>query len=44
MAGIGLAGVPFSKWFRYALPLVLKQSVWIFIILAAAVLTNYGPF
>ena len=44
MAGIGIAGVPFSKWFKYALPLVLKQSVWILIVLAYAVISNYGPF
>lgn len=44
MAGIGLAGVSFSKWFKYALPLVIKQSIWIFIVLAIAVVTNYGPF
>lgn len=44
MAGLGLAGVSFTEWFKYALPLVLKQSVWILAILAVAVFTNYGPF
>jgi uncharacterized ion transporter superfamily protein YfcC len=44
MAAIGLAGIPFSKWFRFALPLVLKWSVWIMLILAIAVQINWGPF
>ena len=44
MASLGLAGVPFSKWFKFALPLVVKWSVWVLIVLAAAVLINWGPF
>jgi len=27
MAALGLAGIPFVKWFKFALPLVLKWSV-----------------
>lgn len=44
MASLGLAGVSFKKWFKFALPLVLMWTVWIFIVLAIAVVTNYGPF
>lgn len=44
MACIGIGGISFGKWFKYALPLVLKLSVWIFAVLAFAVLTGYGPF
>ncbi len=44
MACIGIGGISFGKWFRYALPLVLKLSVWIFAVLAFAVATGYGPF
>jgi uncharacterized ion transporter superfamily protein YfcC len=44
MACIGIGGISFSKWFKYAFPLILKWSVWVFIILAYAVFTGYGPF
>ncbi|MCI7617893.1 MAG: AbgT family transporter [Firmicutes bacterium] len=44
MASLGLAGVSFKKWFKYALPLVLLWSVWVCIVLAIAVMTGYGPF
>ncbi len=44
MASLGLAGLSFNRWFRFALPLVIKWSIWICIILAAAVLTGWGPF
>ena len=44
MACIGIAGVSLNKWFKYVYTLVLKWSVWVFIILAYAVVTNYGPF
>lgn len=44
MACIGIGGISFGKWFKYALPLVLKISVWVLIVLTFAVLTGYGPF
>ncbi len=44
MACIGIGGISFTRWFKYALPLILKWSVWVLIILAFAVITNYGPF
>ena len=44
MASLGLAGVPFTKWFKFALPLVIKWSIWVCIVLAIAVITGYGPF
>lgn len=44
MASIGLAGVSFSKWFRFASGLVLKWTLWIMIVLAIAVKINWGPF
>lgn len=37
MASLGIAGVPFGKWFKYAWPLVLKWSIWTCIILAIGV-------
>ena len=33
MASLGLAGIPFSRWFKFALPLVIKWSVWVCIVL-----------
>lgn len=44
MASLGLAKVPFGKWFKFAFPLVMAWTVWVFIILAVAAFTNYGPF
>lgn len=44
MASLGIAGVSFNKWFKFAFALVMKWSVWVFAILAIAVITGYGPF
>lgn len=44
MACIGIGGISFGKWFKYVIPLILKWSVWIFAVLAYAVVTGYGPF
>lgn len=44
MASLGIAGVSFNKWFKFAFTLVIKWSVWVFAILAIAVITGYGPF
>ncbi len=44
MACIGIAGISFGKWFKFALPLVIKWSAWVLLILTVAVLTGYGPF
>ncbi len=44
MAALGIAAVPFGKWIRFAGPLVLKWTIWVMIILAVGVWTNWGPF
>ena len=44
MASIGIAGISFDRWVRFAFVLVLKWSVLVFVALAFAVLTGYGPF
>lgn len=44
MAALGIAAVPFGKWIRFAGPLVLKWTIWVMIILAIGVWTNWGPF
>lgn len=44
MASLGLAKVSFGKWFKFACPLVLTWTVWVFILLGIATAINYGPF
>ncbi len=44
MACIGIAGISFDRWFRFAFVLVVKWSVLVFVALAFAVATGYGPF
>lgn len=44
MASLGLAGISFTKWFKFALPLVAKWTVWILIVLTIAVKIGWGPF
>lgn len=44
MAALGLAGIPFIKWFKFAFPLVIKWSVWVIIMLTIAILIDWGPF
>jgi len=44
MATIGIAGVPFNKWLKFAFPLFIKWSIWVVIILTYATMTKWGPF
>ena len=44
MASLGLAKVPFGKWFKFAFPLVMAWTVWVCLVLTIAVMTGYGPF
>lgn len=44
MASLGLAKVPFGKWFKFAVKIVVAWSIWVCIVLAFATLTSYGPF
>ena len=44
MACIGIAGISFGKWAKFALPLVLKISGWVLAVLTYAVISGYGPF
>lgn len=41
MASLGIAGVSFGKWFRYAWPLVLKWSIWTCTILTVGVFIGW---
>lgn len=44
MASLGLAGISFNKWFKFAGALVLKWTIWILVVLAIAVSIGWGPF
>lgn len=44
MACLGIAGVPFQRWIKFSASLVLKLSIWVCIMLAVAVMINWGPF
>ncbi len=44
MASLGLARVPFGKWFKFAFGLVMAWTVWVFIVIGIATAINYGPF
>ena len=42
LACLGMAGISYNKWFKYAWPIVLKWSIWVFIILAIGVVTDWS--
>lgn len=44
MASLGLAKVPFGKWFKFAFPLVMAWTLWVCIVLGVATTIGYGPF
>ena len=37
MASLGIAGIPFARWFKFALPLVIKWTIWTMVVLAIGV-------
>jgi uncharacterized ion transporter superfamily protein YfcC len=44
MAGLAIAGIPWTKWAKWVLPLVIIQFVIGLIAVVIAHLINYGPF
>ncbi len=44
LAGLAIAGIPFSKWVRWVFPYFLIQTSLAIILLVIAHLINYGPF
>lgn len=44
MATISMAKIPYDRWLRYALPLVIKLSVIAAILVYIAAVINFGPF
>ena len=43
-ASLGVAGIPFNKWFKFALPVVAVELVICVVFIAFAAVTGYGPF
>lgn len=43
-ASLGVAGIPFNKWFKFALPVVAVELAICAVFMMIAVFTNYGPF
>lgn len=44
IGALGLAKVPFGKWFRFALPLVGILTVAILVLITTAEIIKVGPF
>ena len=42
LACLAIAGIPYNKWFKYVLPCFLKWSIWVFIVLAIGVVTEWS--
>lgn len=43
-ASLGVAGIPFNKWFKFALPVVGVELAICAVFMLIATMTNYGPF
>lgn len=44
MATIALARVPYQKWLKFFVPLLLMEWVMAIIVMIVAQLTQFGPF
>ena len=44
MASLGLAKVPFEKWFKFGIKIVIAWTVWVMVVLSIATTAGYGPF
>ncbi|EHR78791.1 C4-dicarboxylate ABC transporter permease [Thermococcus litoralis DSM 5473] len=44
MATISMAKIPYDRWLKYAVPLVIKLSIAAIILVYIAVMINLGPF
>lgn len=44
MAGIAIAGIPYAKWVKYILKLILLESVAAMILVTVSYQIGYGPF
>lgn len=43
-ASLGVAGIPFNKWFKFALPVVAVELLICSAFIIFAAMSNYGPF
>ena len=43
-ASLGIAGIPFNKWFKFALPVVAVELLICSAFVIFAAVTGYGPF
>ena len=43
-ASLGVAGIPFNKWFKFALPVVAVELLICSAFVIFAAVTGYGPF
>ena len=43
-ASLGIAGIPFNKWFKFALPVVAVELVICAVFMVIATMINYGPY
>ncbi len=44
MAGLSIAKIPYEKWFKFIIPLMIYLHLFAAAIMVIAVLINYGPF
>lgn len=44
MAGLALAGIPWSRWMKWILPLIVAQYAIAVVAVVVAQLIGYGPF
>ena len=42
LACLAIAGISYDKWFKYVLPCFIKWSIWVLIVLAIGVLTDWA--
>lgn len=44
MAGLSIAKIPYDKWFKFVIPLMIYLHLFAAVMMVIATLTNYGPF
>jgi uncharacterized ion transporter superfamily protein YfcC len=44
IGALGLANVPFTRWFRFAMPIVIILTILVLILVTVAEVIKVGPF
>ena len=44
MAGLAIAGVPYTKWLKFFMPVVVAVVIFSLIVVSVCTVTNLGPF